>query len=328
MSHNIQKLDKVVSLQKEWHNLQEIVAEINLANSGLDWAVERRELFIPCNGTVCPVDGWQAIVRADKNHTLSIQKGSYTIIQNSRIWEALENALVGVKYKIASAGSIANCRKIFVSVELSEAQDYVVNRQQYKNYLTFISSHDGSTAAEFFDSSVKCVCENTFNWSRRDKGLLNLKVFHTKNSEIKIQNAEAEIERLLEKRKEFYQTIEWLASRPMTTEQANRVLTGYLSADELSTRTENQVQEIVGLFQSGRGNSGQTVEDLWSGFTEYYTHFCSKDDAKRFASNQFGSANDKKLEFFDILLSDDEINRLANRGDALLKARQQAVVTV
>jgi phage/plasmid-like protein (TIGR03299 family) len=326
MSHNIQKLDRVVSLQKEWHNLQEIVEEINFATSGLDWPVERRELFIPCNGTVCPVDGWQAIVRGDKNHTLSIQKGSYTIIQNSRLWEALENSLVGVNHKIVSAGSIANCRKIFISVELSDAQDYVVNRQAYKNYLTFISSHDGSTGAEFFDSSVKIVCGNTFNWSRRDKGLLNLKVFHTKNSETKIQNAEAEIEQLLEKRQEFYTTIEWLASRPMTTEQANKILTGFLAKDEVSTRTENTVDEIVQLFQSGRGNSGQTMEDLWSGFTEYYTHFCSKDDAKRFASNQFGTANDKKLEFFDALLSDAELNQLAARGDALLKARQQAVV--
>jgi phage/plasmid-like protein (TIGR03299 family) len=323
----IQKLDKVVGIEQMWHGLAEVVDAINFDNSGLNWNVEARELFIPCNGTVCPVDGYKALVRADKDYTLHIAKNSYGVIQNRRIYDAIIESLAGVKYKIVSSGSIQNGRKVFFSVALDDNQDYVVNSDKFKNYVSFLSSHDGQLSFETYDCSIRLQCNNTINISRTQKGKINLHVYHTKNNEFKIREMESTLESLFEKRQEFYTSLEYLMSKPMTLDRANQIVAGFVAnGDELSTRAENQTDEIVGLFQHGKGNSGQTYFDLLNGVTEYYTFHASDNKQKLFVSNEIGSAGEKKVEFYDLLMNDDELNQLAARGDALLKARQQAVV--
>ena len=328
MSHEIKKLDKVVATEKTWHGLEQIVEAITFENSGLNWDVEKRELFVPCDGTVCPVDGWQAIVRKDTHTVLNIPKKTYAIISNKRIWDALQEALVGVNYKVVSAGSLQNCRKVFISVAIEDKQDYVVNGDKFRNYISFITSHDGTLAFSVQDVSLRCVCFNTVMASlAQGGGAVDLKVYHSKNNEFKIREMEVTLEDLFIKREEFYKSVEYLMNKPVSLDKANQILAGFLgNGDELSTRVENQVNELVGLFQHGKGNNGQTYHDLFCGVTEYFTHNASDNKQKLFVSNEIGSAGQKKVEFFNLLLDDNALNQLANRGDALLKARQQAVV--
>lgn len=324
------KFDKIISLEKCWHGLEQIVPEIKFDNSGLDWTVEKRQLFIPCGDDHCPVDGWQAVVRADNHLVLNIPKTTYSIIQNSRVWEIIENALVGVNHKVAVTGSLQNCRKVFISVSIDGKQDYVVNGDKFQNFLTFTTSHDGSIALECYDTSIRVVCQNTLNASRANKaGNVNLKVYHTKGNEFKIKDMEKTLEDLFVKREEFYNSLEYLANKPMTVEQANKILTGFLGSEELSTRVENQVEEIVGLFRNGKGNQGKSAYDLLNGVTEYFTHNASDNKVKLLTSNEFGSAGEKKVEFYDLLLSDKELDALAKRGEKLLaQATTVEAVTV
>jgi hypothetical protein len=250
-------------------------------------------------------------------------------VQNQRLWQCLENSMLGIGYQVVRAGTFQGGRKIFIQIALNDAQDYLANGDAFKNYLTFVTSHDGQIPVSAFDTSVRICCLNSLNWSLRNKGILNLTVSHTKNSEIRMEKMEQEIDALLVKRQEFYKSIEYLMNKPMSLDLANKVVAGFIgNGNELSTRSENQVDEIVGLFQSGIGNSGKTYADALNAITEYYSFHASDNKQKLFVSNEIGSAGQKKVEFFDLLLSDDELNRLANRGDALLKARQQAVVLV
>jgi phage/plasmid-like protein (TIGR03299 family) len=328
MSHQINKLDKVVATEKTWHGLEQIVEAITFENSGLNWEVEKRELFVPCDGTVCPVDGWQAIVRKDTHTVLNIPKKTYAIISNNRVWEALQEALVGVNYKVVSTGSLQNCRKVFISVAIEDKQDYVVNGDKFRNYISFITSHDGTLAFTAQDVSLRVVCFNTMTASlAQGGGSVDLKVYHSKNNEFKIREMEKTLEDLFIKREEFYKSVEYLMNKPVSLDKANQILTGFVgNGDELSTRAENQAQELVGLFQNGLGNNGQTYADLLNSVTQYFTHSVSDNKQKLFVSNEIGSAGQKKVEFFDLLMNDAELNQLAARGDALLKARQQAVV--
>lgn len=326
MAHNIQEFDKIVSLKKEWHDLQEILPVITFETSGLNWETEKRPLFVSCGDEHCPVDGWQAIVRADKDLVLNIPKKSYEIIQNSRVFECIENSLVGVKHTIQVAGSLANCRKIFISISLDNDQDYLVGKDKFKNFITFISSHDGSLSLSAYDCATRVCCENTLNWSLREKGILNLNVFHTKNCAVKITNMEEQIEKLLEKRVEFYSSLEYLASKPMSLDMCNKVLTGFIGAgEELSTRAQNQIEEMTGLFKHGIGNNGQTYADALNSVTQYFTREVSDNKSKLLASNMFGSSNAKKLDFFDALLDDATLDALAKRGEKLLAIQSQVV---
>jgi len=167
---------------------------------------------------------------------------------------------------------------------------------------------------------ARAVCQNTLNMSQREKGKLNLKVYHCANHEFKISEMEQEIETLLAKRDEFYKSYEYLATRPMSMERANKVLHGVLvRGDEISAQSKNTVNSILSKFTNGMGNKGTTFADLLNGFTEHYTHSISKKNSfATFNSSEFGLASQKKAEFFDILMDDAQINKLAKRGETLL----------
>lgn len=316
MAHLIEQTDKIVSTVQCWHGLEEIVSDINLENSGLNWEIKAEPIFV--RGV--EVDGHKALVRDDTGNVLHVAKDSYGIIQNSRVWEAIENSLQGVNHKLVTVGSIKGNRVVFMSIVLDGEQEYMVNRDKFQNHITFLTSHNGQYGLEAYDCSTRVCCANTLNWSRGEKGLLNLKVFHTKNNEIKIQNMEAHIEQLLIKRKEFYDTIEGMMARPMTLDKANAVLAGWIGkGNELSTRAENQIESMLGLFQNGIGNNGQTVADLFNGVTQHYTREASENKAKLFVSSEFGTAGDKKLDFYEHLLTDAEIDRLAAMGKRSLE---------
>lgn len=327
MSHNILKKDTCVSsgAQKSWHGLDKLVSEITLENSGLNWTVEKQQIVLQ---DVFVGDGQEAkqkqipshfaVYCPEKDEIINVAKDSYTLIQNSQLFEIIEEALVGIPYKIATAVSLGNLKKVSLSVILEENQDYLINGEEFKNYLNFVSSHDGSMNLEAFDSNVRVCCANTLQWSRKDKGILNMRVRHTKNSAIRIENMKTEIEQLLQKREEFYNTYEGLMTRPMSSEKAEQIIAGFEATGELSTRTMNKVKVIHDLFLNGKGNKGETVADLLNGFTEYYSGHTATNAAKGWASSEFGQGRDKKLEVWDLVNNDAKMETLARRGEALL----------
>ncbi len=320
MSHQITQKDTCFTLEPAWHGLETVVKAINYETSGLNWTVEKRDLRLVDEDIEVP--GFQAVYCPEKETVINVSKESYKIIQNSQMFEVIENSLNGVDYNIVSAGSLGGLKRVYISVELCDHQEYVVNKDKFKNFLTFFSSHDGSSAFEAYDTSLRVVCANTLQWSRQNKGLLNLKVRHTANNKLKIEDMERQIERLFQKREEFYKTYAGLYERAMSVEEAEKVIAGFFAteeAEELSTRAENQMNEILRLFQCGMGNKGETQADLLNAFTEYYTHGATDNKRKAYASSEFGSFRNKKLEAWE-LFSDNQLDDLAAKGAALLMA--------
>jgi phage/plasmid-like protein (TIGR03299 family) len=316
MAHNIGKKDSCVTLAPTWHKLETIAPEIDYENSGLNWTVEREQISLEKNGK--KIDSHYAVYSPEKDEVINIAKDSYTIIQNSQLFEIINDSLIGVPFKIEAAVSLGDLKKVAITISLDDNQDYLINGEDFKNYMSFVSSHDGSLNLMAYDSSHRVICANTLQWSLKDKGLLNLRVRHTKNCQIKIDNMKEEIEELLKKREDFYTSYEYLCSRPMTLDQAEKILVGFEATDELSTRSKNKVEKIKDLFVSGLGNKGETMADLFNGITQYYTSGSSDNPGKAWASSEFGAGRDKKLAFWDALQSDKEIDRLAKRGESLL----------
>lgn len=322
MSHQIEKNDVIKATEPTWHRLEKIEKVITFDNSGLDWLVTSVPALQLINGEHKEVEGFQVIRRQDMpDCVINIAKDSYAIIQNERVWQALEASLQGIGYDILCTGSLGNCSKIFISLKLHDQQDYLVNGDSFKDYLTFTSSHDGSMAFEAFDTSLRVVCNNTLQYARKSKGGMKMRVLHTKNHELKIQGMEQAIESLFEKRAEYYANLERLANQTLSPEVAKRVIAGFLGdgEKELSTRKKNQIDSIETLFESGQGNKGETVYDLLNGVTEYFTHHARKDgdSAKTFSQSEFGNGANKKAEFYD-LLTNGQLEDLAAKGEKLL----------
>jgi phage/plasmid-like protein (TIGR03299 family) len=325
MSHNIQSSDRVVSLESCWHHLETIVPAITFDNSGLNWQVQSYPVL--ANGA--PFPGWQALVRGDINQPLHIFKDSYGIIQNSQIWEAMQNALQGIPHQVVTTGSLGDSKRTFISIKLTAESDKYVRGDAFKSYLTFINSFDGFCTARLYGTDTRVVCQNTLDMSLGNKGFLDLSVKHTTNAAVRFNDMEKTVQAYLETKESHFANLASLAEKPMSLATAENVVAAFVKDDPkpgFSVRAQNAGKEIVNLFLGGKGNKGETRYDLLNGVTEYYTHNACKVPARSMLSNMFGAYAESKVEMLETLLDDAALNAMANRGAALLERESVSLI--
>lgn len=150
-----------------WHKLGKVLestftAEEAITAAGLDWTVEKRQLW-RCNGGAQMVEesGTYAVVRTDTDRTLGIVHQMYTAYQNTQLADFL-NAVIGLGAKLESAGSLYNGAKVWFLANLSESYD-VVPGDQMNSYALFMNGHDGRTRFRVVPTSVRVVCQNTLS---------------------------------------------------------------------------------------------------------------------------------------------------------------------
>jgi phage/plasmid-like protein (TIGR03299 family) len=111
---------------------------------------------------------------------------------------------------MTTAGTLRGGRQVFAVFELPEAAAKHAG-DDYRRYLVFFTSHDGSMAAQYLYSNVRVVCANTMRLALYQGGQSAYKIKHTENAEARVKDAmramevgrkfyaaqDAEIERLL-----------------------------------------------------------------------------------------------------------------------------------
>lgn len=333
MSHNIKASDRVVSIEACWHKLETIVPAIDFGNSGLNWEVVKAPLVgaMPI-GSPLPavaIDGWQALVRSDINLPLHVFRDSYGIIQNSKIWEAMQNALQGVPHQVVTTGSLGDSKRTFISIKLTGEADKYVNGDQFKSYLTFINSFDGFCTARLYGTDTRVVCQNTLDMSLGNKGFMDLSVKHTTNANVRFADMEKTVQAYLETKESHFANLAKLAEQPMSLATAHNLIAGFIKDDNkpgVSPRLKNQGKKMIDLFLDGKGNKGETRYDLLNGVTEYYTHEACDVPARSMLSNMMGTYAENKVEMLDTLLDDSALNAMAARGAAMLERESLSLI--
>lgn len=304
------------------------VDQLTFSTSGLDWRVEKNPLVSLMEGKYpLPIKTHMAVHRTDTNQPIGIVGSNYEPIQNGQMWEATQRSLDGVPFEIVGAGYLNGGSRTFLQVRVT-GEDFRVNGDEFANLLTFYTSHDGSSAFECFDTSVRIVCQNTLQAARRSKGgAFKLKVRHTRNADIYFESMMSHLERIFEIRKETAESLRSLAARPMSRTQMIEWATSFYSRqNKLTGQAVSKASETVDLAFNGMGNNGATAYDLLNGVTELLTHG-PRDTARSsediFRSSEFGAAASSKIEAFDRLRDVSVVSFDINRGRQL---RQNGVV--
>lgn len=327
MAHQIEDRDAQQGTFQAWHGLTDVVEKISFEKSPLNWQLHRVPLMLP-NGEKFIQD---AIVASDDNKAVGkAVSGSYGIIQNHQLWETLVKGLddCSVKYKVASIGSVCDRTKVFISIELNEGKSFQVGNRTFEFYLNAISTHDGSGRAMFLDSSVCTVCANTFGFNLNQfskKGAqLRFALKHTKNVSMHLMNVSEGIENLVSNRAAFIAELDTLGDKSTTSDQALFFSLGLLASEAaeeqgtVSTRLMNRAEELRNLFNNGAGNSGQNRLDLFSAFTDLFTHSSSgRGNKAQFVSSEFGSGQKMKERAFGALVSNAAFTKAVKRGEQL-----------
>ena len=351
MAHEIGENDKQQGLSMAWHNLTEVLPVIDLKTCFLaTWDVMKRKLFRPIasEGTTIYQETTSCEVVCTDNQEIVIGKPvdceTYSLLTNAGFLAIVSGAMAQIAGSfVASVGSVCNRGRIFVSVSIPEyytkgekvlSAKFNVAGREFTSYLNFLSSHDKSAPFIVNMGTVCTVCNNTFNMNMMDENnkSLRINIKHTSGMAAQLVDVPAIIGAFFATVERFTLVMTQLALVPINQIDAKAFFLGFLSdkedlsatdADkaETSTRRTNQVTRLCELFNTGKGNQGLNLADLFSAITDYYSHESSGEKAnafKQIASSEFGNGQTMKALAFVILQDDKRIVKTIANGHKLL----------
>jgi phage/plasmid-like protein (TIGR03299 family) len=212
--------------QPAWHKLGTVLdgtlparEAFSIANA--DWDVLSTPIFDPAGQ---PISGYQAITRGDNGKVLSVQKDSYTIVQNEQLIKLAE-----ALHEDASMDAVVvlnEGRKVAFTARIRNAEAEVIKGDEICQYLIGCTSHDGSISFQTIFSPIRVVCQNTLSATLNHADRQDAAGKRKRMSIRHTTNCNALIERLPEiidfKRQQFTATIEELqtmASKPCSSTQ-------------------------------------------------------------------------------------------------------------
>jgi len=343
MAHEIEiGTDRVITYgERAWHVLDEN-HKIPLTKEIL------KKLFIPylegqanvnIDGVEVPLEGWKTIVADLRGiddidsdfRPVHVASDKYEILQNEVLFDALQESLQGINYKIVSAGTLSGLKNFFVSVQFDENSNInLPDGSECKAFFNLFTSHNGTKNAVFFDSFLRQVCMNTVRAALDGKGEQGFNISHTKNASVRINNMAKIVNDVLLGRNRFEEQMGELYAVECDLSKAERFVAGYLAdktktEEKLSTRSLNQMTEIVSLAWNGSGNRGGNMFYLAQGATEFWTRGngtggSNKDLGRKAYSAEFGLGMENKRSFVSALVNPVEREKLIKRGDMVLTA--------
>lgn len=341
MSHEISEIDRQEGRSQAWHGLTVIKEHIDLSTCWLaQWDVKAVVLGI-VNALGAFIPGMFSMLVATDNEAISIGKpfapDSYRVLSNRAFLAIVQDTLNQIRGAIVeSVGSVCKRGRIFVSLQLPDMRSFMVAGREFKPYLNFLSSHDKSCPFTLVLSTVCTVCNNTFNMnlSAADGRGFRVRVKHTSGMAEALANVPEIVAAYFVSVQRFQDVMAMLAQVPVSVADARAFFAGFLtetfdneSADllakeleELSSRRANQIDRLTELFQTGKGNGGQNLADLFSAITDYYSHENSGgDDAfKQVASSEFGDGHAMKGLAWAILQDDKRTANTVAAGHKVL----------
>lgn len=340
MAHMIEdNIDLVYSIEgTEWHGLAQVREEITetefdslsheIIESPVTCQVEGQTIELP-NHKILVADMRQSRPDLDAGQQfvpLHVPKAGYKVINNRDVINCMKESFAGLDVKITTAGTLEGAKKFFVSVDIGDS-DLIINKDNFKAYVNFITGHDGTLAMTAYDSLIRIVCMNTLMASRSAAGEVGFSVYHTKNADLAMKNLPELFNAILKGRANLKEVMEYLESNKCDHNDALAMAAGYFCLEtdkaELSTRAMNAAQGIATLFSRGIGNKGESLYDLANGATEYWTSGEGTGKGKTSAADRtyrsvMGSAATHKEAFVAMLANDDRRKDALNLGKQAL----------
>ena len=318
MAHNITSTDNMVSVKNmvPWHGLgtvlpaDAITAAEAIQHATLGWEVSCNPVF---NADMKEISGFKGVTRQDTGKVFAIVGDGYTPMQNTVLAELAEAVVSGSDGKAAfeTAGSIKEGETVWFLLNTGDKK--LGANDVYKNYVMFTNSHSAKSTVRAYATSVRVVCNNTFNAAVAE-GSRAFSVRHTRNMMNKIKTNFDVLQWSNEATDTTFAIYSQMLNYKMSADKAKDFIDGIFEVTskvdasgsrESSTRAINNAEQVFDLFRNGAGNEGKTAYDIFNAFTDYADHERSTrvtDGSNRqenvFSSAVFGSGNKLKQQVF------------------------------
>lgn len=259
---------------------------------GLGWDVNKVPLLTP-DGTE---SGYFGVQREDTGKVFSAVKDSYVPFQNSELIELADAVANETNLPVHKAGMFDDGGKVFIQLHTGTINDIGDNQDTIENYVTCISSHDGSSAIRWGHSNLTISCMNTFHMVR---GKLSNSSRHTQKMHDRIKVSINQIRLVREAQDRLNDKIHELSEYtidPFHVDSFLQKITGIdvkVPEEELRDkyhgRAVNRALDIKKSVLSEIGYKGLNLWGLFNGVTHYTTHVYGR-EGTRDQSKMLGQA--------------------------------------
>jgi len=320
MAHNLNFKNGKASMfyygEKPWHGLgtelsHPATAAEAIKAAQLDYIVETKSIYLE-NGKEIGIA--KATVREDTGEVLGVVGNQYRVIQNVEAFNFFD-VLVGEGQAIYhTAGALGKGERVWILAKLP--QNIVIQREDVvEKYLVLTNSHDGTSALRVYFTPIRVVCQNTLIMSLQCRAE-SIVIRHSGDIMSKIKEARRVLGIAIDYYAQFEQIANQLVDVKLNKAKAEdyfeRVLLGEEKKKEETTRAKNIKNDLLALFDHGRGNDLSGIRHtLWSAYNsvvEYVDYYKTvkgekEDKSNRLKSIWFGAGARQKAKALEVALA-------------------------
>jgi phage/plasmid-like protein (TIGR03299 family) len=293
-----------------WHGLGTALEEADLYDwqktckkAGLDWEVELTPLVTEDTQTTV---SHRAVRRKSDSEILGVVGHKFTVLQNQDAFKWFQPFLDAKEAALHTAGSLRNGSRIWVLAKLNRAPLVVAPSDEVEKFVLLSHGHDGSLAVRVGFTPQRVVCANTLAMAHNADASKLIRVKHTKALLANLANIREVMDLANQEFEATAEQYRLLARKSINQADLRRYVKRVLKVDndtDLSTRTRNIIEDIIGLCESGRGNNMASVSGTYwtayNGVTEWLAYQRGNSQENRLNSLWFGcnaSVNHQALE--------------------------------
>jgi phage/plasmid-like protein (TIGR03299 family) len=284
-----------------WHRLGTALEEGDIYDwpsasrkAGLDWEVELVPLITA--DTQAQVTH-RAVRRTSDARVLGVVGPRYAPLQNRDAFQWFAPFLDAREAALHTAGSLKGGSRVWVLAKLNRSPLVIAQGDEVEKFVLLSHGHDGSLAVRCGFSPIRVVCQNTLSMAHGSDASKLIRLKHTKDVLENLANvrevmdlANAEFEATAEQYRR-------LARKSVNQADLRKYVKRVLKIEDgqdISTRSKNIVEEIVGLAEAGRGNSLPSIRGTYwtayNGVSEWLTYSRGRSEDNRLNSLWFGDS--------------------------------------
>lgn len=262
----------VVAGKAAWHGLGVQVADALTSRDALhlasldNWQLTKLPLMVELpDGRQISAGGF-GVTRQDTGHVLGTVGSRYEIVTNEECFDFVDDVFAEHGARYETAGALGNGEKVWMLAKLP-ATSRIAGCDQLDSYALLVSSHDGSSSVQFFGTSVRVVCQNTYNAALSAGRKSGIRMRHTKNVKRNVEAARESIGLVAKQTADFVELANNLADtrladpRPYFQRVVDETSAPYrLAGMDLSAATTEPIRRAIIELPRAEARELETVK--------------------------------------------------------------------
>lgn len=225
MAHEIEIVNGQAQMaytgQVPWHGLgvrvgDNLTPQEMMVAAGLDWTVEKEEVFYQRNGEMVRAPKKQALVRSSDNQYLDIVSDNWVPVQNEEAFEFFDEYVKAGGMTMHTAGSLKDGQVIWGLAKVNESFSLFGGKDEVESYLLLSNPHQFGRGVDVRFTPIRVVCNNTLSLSLEGKAALGISLNH--RSQFDAERAKAALAEAHEKMNTYKEMAQYLSEKRYTQE--------------------------------------------------------------------------------------------------------------